>query len=488
MPELFCNDPEHLNAMADVMRLFYGQARVDGHRLAAAGDPVRLECRIIPAGGRHEVSLLSPAGLLRSTVPAGQVRREARRQLYQALSSLTGQQFPWGSLTGIRPTVMAGDALAGPRDPAAAADYLVRHWFVRQEQARLAVEVWQAEQQLLSRIPPRRWLAYLGVPFCPSRCAYCSFITQDAMRFQHLMQPMVQALVREIRELLPLTGAPAAIYFGGGTPTALDDRSLSDVLETIHQMTADAPPAEFTVEAGRPDTITRSNLRLIASAGADRICINPQTFHDRTLQTIGRRHTTKQTLQAYELAREAGFRSINLDLIAGLPGETPADFLSSVRQAIDLNPDSLTLHAMAIKRSSALHQRQIEGTPGFDQAMTHDRPQPAWLQAMREARAMLEAGGLHPYYLYRQKQVFSGLENVGYARTGEGSLYNVGMMSDQRSVLGLGCGAATKLTALDPVRRQYNPRQAGDYIARIETLIADKKMMISANATPPDQR
>lgn len=481
MPVLICEQTEHLNALADVMRLFYGQAHVEDTTLRAGDTSPHLVCHIEPADGQFEVSLQSPQQQIRRMVPAEQVRREARRQLYAMLSSITGLHFPWGSLTGIRPTIMAGDALAAGQDPVAAVDTLVRHWFVRQEQAELAVDVWQTEQQILSRLPETQWLVYLGVPFCPSRCAYCSFITQDAMRFQHLMEPMTQALAREIRELIPLAGPPSAIYFGGGTPTALDDRSLAVILESLQQTLSDFASPELTVEAGRPDTITRSNLRLIAAAGTTRLCINPQTFHDRTLDLIGRRHSTAQTLRAYEMAREEGFQSINLDLIAGLPGETPDDFLSSVQQAIRLKPDSLTLHALAYKRSSDLHRRQEDDPRPADRIMAHDRPQPAWLSAAYDARSMLKAAGLLPYYLYRQKKVFSGLENVGFARAGGGSLYNVGMMSDQRNVLGLGCGAATKRTDHDPVRRYYSPRQAGDYIERIDTLIATKKAMIEAN-------
>lgn len=348
---------------------------------------------------------------------------------------------------------------------------LTGHYFVSPDKADLALQTTQAEEKLLNSIPPGSAMVYLGVPFCPTRCAYCSFIAQDAMHKAKLLEPYVDAVLTETSAFFGQPGQPlpiSAVYVGGGTPTSLPTGLFARFLQgTLSQLPL-LPGAEITVEAGRPDTITAEKLQIILKCKATRLCINPQTFHDATLERIGRRHTTRQTVEAFTLARSMGFQSINMDLIAGLPGETPDDFADSLDQALALAPDSITVHTLAMKRSSRLQQERL--TAGSQ----HGLPDPALADMLNKARQKLADAGLLPYYLYRQKDVAGGLENTGFARPGEGSIYNVGMMSDRCSVIGLGSGAMSKKVTGTRVDRLGNPRDIADYIKRT-TELAEKK-------------
>ena len=242
------------------------------------------------------------------------------------------------------------------------------------------------------------------------------------------------------------------------------------------------PGAELTIEAGRPDTLSPAKLELIRAAGATRLCINPQTFHDATLAQIGRRHLAADTVAAFQLARSMGFNKINMDLIAGLPGETAVDFAESLRQTRDLGPDSVTVHCLAVKRSSRLHREQAQADPVGTETDRVHQPDPSLAAMLSAGYQSLKSAGLAPYYLYRQKDMVGGLENTGYARPGEGCLYNVGMMSDRRTVVGLGSGAMTKLVCGRRVERSPNPRDIADYIRRIDELAARKSALFRNGA------
>ena len=477
MPIVECCGENLAAPLSEVLRLFCGPVTyLSDTTLLAEQDHPRIICQVT----NHRVRVyLAPESsgkpLSEPMIPAADVRREARRQLYRLLSSLSGIKFPWGSLTGIRPTLMALDALNELADADKAAEVMQSKWMVAPQQARLAVSVAEAEQRLMRQLEPERPLLYIGIPFCPSRCLYCSFITQEAERQQHLLEPFCEKLIQELQELLTLSvKTPSVIYIGGGTPSSLPEHLLALLLSELTRLIPADTLQEFTFEAGRPDTMTHEKLACIRNAGVTRICVNPQTFHDQTLERMGRKHTTTQTKKAFAAARQAGFDAINVDLIAGLPGEEPSDFISSVRQALELEPDSLTLHALALKRSSRLHRHltEAQATASF---LQQTRPDMAWQQVMAQARDLLQDDGFEPYYLYRQKNVRAGMENVGFARPGKGCFYNVGMMSDRFPVLGIGCGAASKRTDGHQTRRLVNPRHAGHYIEHFPDFISKKK-------------
>ncbi|MGI6325620.1 MAG: coproporphyrinogen dehydrogenase HemZ [Saccharofermentanales bacterium] len=469
MPAVVMLGHNHTYPVCDVLRLFFGPMLQSTEDKLIAGDEHPRIFSILEPGTDGDVRVTTKwndgeqSFLASRDVPVQAEKKELKRQLYQSLAALTGHQFPWGSLTGIRPTQVAAESLRATGSQAGARQDLISTWFVSPEKADLAVETALAEERVLTGAPPGAAMVYLGVPFCPSRCAYCSFIAQDAMRQPDRLAPYVDAVLHEtdllfakLKNALPIS----AVYVGGGTPTSLPPDLLERLLQGVLTNLPLLPGAELTIEAGRPDTITAEKLTIIRAAGAGRLCINPQTFHDRTLERIGRQHNSAQTREACYLAREMGFPSLNMDLIAGLSGETPEDFLQSLQETLDLGPDSITLHSLAMKRSSRLDQasRERGEHPGL--------PNPAFEEGLAAARKRLDQAGFKPYYLYRQKDVVGGLENTGYARPGHESIYNVGMMSDRRSIIGLGSGAMSKLVSGSRVERVPNLKDIAEYIRR----------------------
>ena len=393
-------------------------------------------------------------------------RRLCKQALYDLLKQMTGAHPPWGSMTGVRPTHLMLEALAQGLDPEAAADRLVREFDVTPDRAALLAEI-AAEQGRLPA-PGDEWMdVYIGIPFCTTRCAYCSFSSGE-IGDGSLVRPYMDALVREMRAcaaVLRNSGRKLrALYVGGGTPTALPEGDFARLMEETVRCFPGA--VEYTVEAGRPDTLTRAKLRRIREAGIGRISINPQTMNDRTLEVIGRAHTAQQVRDAYALAREEAVPHINMDVIAGLPGEDEADFARTMAEARLLAPESLTVHTLAIKRSSRM---SLENHPLPDGAMTA-----RMVEAGREtARAM----GMAPYYLYRQKYMAGNLENTGYALPGHACLYNVDIMEETSHILAMGAGGISKRIFPEEghIERAPNVSNLRDYLTRTDEMIRRKQ-------------
>ena len=399
-------------------------------------------------------------------------RRLCKQTLYDLLREMTGIRPPWGSLTGVRPTHLMLEALAGGLAPEEAVGRLVREFDVSPSRAALLAEI-AAEQRKLPA-PGDGWMdVYIGIPFCTTRCAYCSFSSGE-IGDGSLVGPYMDALVREMRAcagILKESGRKLrALYVGGGTPTALPQ----DAFERLLAETVSCFPGavEYTVEAGRPDTLTRDKLRVIREAGISRISINPQTMNDRTLEVIGRAHTARQVRDAYALAREERIPHINMDVIAGLPGENEADFAHTMEEARKLRPESLTVHTLAIKRSSRM---SLEKHPLPDGEMTA-----RMVEAGREtARSM----GMVPYYLYKQKHMAGNLENTGYALPGHACLYNVDIMEETSHILAMGAGGISKRIFPEEghIERAPNVSNIHDYITRTDEMIMRKRELFSAN-------
>ena len=393
-------------------------------------------------------------------------RRLCKQTLYDLLRYLTGIRPPWGSLTGVRPTHLMLEALAEGLAPEDAVRRLAEQFDVAPDRAALLAEI-AAEQGKLPA-PGDGWMdVYIGIPFCTTRCAYCSFSSGE-IGDGSLVGPYMDALVREMRAcagILKESGRKLrALYVGGGTPTALPQ----DALERLMAETLACFPGavEYTVEAGRPDTLTRGKLRAIRDAGVGRISINPQTMNDRTLEIIGRAHTAQQVRDAYLLAREEGIPHINMDVIAGLPGENEKDFAHTMDEARDLKPESLTVHTLAIKRSSRM---SLEKHPLPDGDMTA-----RMVEAGREtAREM----GMAPYYLYKQKYMAGNLENTGYALPGHACLYNVDIMEETSHILAMGAGGISKRIYPEEghIGRAPNVSSIHDYLTRTNEMIARKR-------------
>ena len=393
-------------------------------------------------------------------------RRLCKQTLYNLLRKMTGMHPPWGSLTGVRPTHLMLEALAEGLSPEAAVERLVRDYDVTLPKAELLAEIAAVQRQLPA--PGDAFMdVYIGIPFCTTRCAYCSFSSGE-IGDGRLVAPYMEALEREIRACAPLISSTGrslrALYVGGGTPTALPEKEFHHLLSLIRECFPNA--CETTVEAGRPDTLSREKLRAIREAEISRISINPQTMNDRTLQVIGRAHTAQQVRDAYALAREEGIPHINMDVIAGLPGENEADFDCTLAEAVRLHPESLTVHTLAIKRSSRM---SLENAPLPDGDMTARMV----TRGLKTARTL----GMVPSYLYRQKYMAGNLENTGYALPGHACLYNVDMMEETSHILALGAGGISKKIFPEEghIERAPNVANIQEYITRVDEMIQRKK-------------
>lgn len=392
-------------------------------------------------------------------------RRLCKQTLYDLCRELTGIRPPWGSMTGVRPTHLMLETLAKGFTPEEAEAALIRDFDISRSKVALLSEV-AAVQSALPAPGDRYMDVYVGIPFCTTRCTYCSFSSGE-LGNGALVEPYLNALQKEMTACSALLRSASkilrAVYVGGGTPTALPEKDFSRFMDMLISSFPGA--SEYTVEAGRPDTITATKLHAIRSAGVGRISINPQTMNDKTLQVIGRAHTVQQVIDAYELARKENFRHINMDVIAGLPGEDIDDFRRTMDGALMLKPESLTVHTLALKRTSAL---SLHNHPLPDGDMTSAMVD----MGLETARRL----GMKPYYLYRQKYMAGNLENTGYALPGHACLYNVDIMEETTHILALGAGGISKRVFPEEghIERAPNVSNIGQYIERIDEMIRRK--------------
>ncbi len=395
-------------------------------------------------------------------------RRILQQSYYLAAVQLLPEAPPWGALSGVRPTKLATKVLLeGGREQDA--DRMLRDvYFVMPERRRLCLDASRHTLEAARLLAPDDLSLYIGIPFCPTRCAYCSFVSESVERFGEFLPPFLDCLIREIEytgALLRRSGWHIrSLYIGGGTPTTLSTPQMTRLLDAIGTHFDLSRSLEFTVEGGRPDTLDLAKLRAIRAGGATRISINPQTMSDSVLRAIGRRHTAAETVEAFRMAREAGFDDINMDLIAGLPGDTPASFSETVRQVLALEPSNVTVHTLALKKGADLFQRRVTLPTREDVA-----------QMLAASGRQLRAAALEPYYLYRQKYMSGSFENVGWCRAGYTGYYNIYMMEELHSILSLGGGGMNKINLpAGALERFHNPKYPQDYIQRIDTVLRQK--------------
>lgn len=390
--------------------------------------------------------------------------------LYKLLCDFTGLTQPWGILTGVRPVKLLR-RLAEESNEEQAVKKFEKDFFVSDEKIALSRETEHNERKILELSKPESFSLYVGIPFCPSRCSYCSFVMASIERAEKLIEPYTKLLCEEIKQTAEIANKLGlrleTVYFGGGTPTTLSAEQLDTVLGTVNKSFDMSTCREFTVEAGRPDTIDIAKLFALKENKVDRISINPQTVNDEVLKTIGRKHTAQQFFDAFELARKCGFDNINTDLIAGLPTDTPESFKNSLDSIVRLNAECITVHTLCMKRASRL---TTEG-------VTLD------LQQARDAREMLAytqnilgQNEYIPYYMYRQSRMVGNLENVGWSKKGFESLYNVYVMDETHTILACGSGGVTKLKRNNPdyLERIFNFKYPYEYIDRFDELIQRK--------------
>lgn len=390
-----------------------------------------------------------------------------KKSVFFACKKLSDMPTPWGISTGIRPAKTARMMLDENKADEEILRYMEEEFFVTPKKARLSLDVAKTEFELLRNREENTVSLYLGVPFCPTRCAYCSFISQAVAHNKKFVKPYVEALLKEIEATARMAegfGYKAeTIYFGGGTPTTLSPDDLDRLIKRVKSCFDVTSLREFTVEAGRPDTFSDEMLSALWENGVNRISINPQTMNQKTLDKIGRRHSVEDTIRAFEMTGKYDF-SINADLIAGLPDENIEDFSKTVEEVCALSPDAVTVHTMYLKRAARL-------ISDFEK-LRFAKDMDSMVQLSYD---YLTEKGYNPYYLYKQKNTLGNLENVGFSREGHESLYNIFIMEEIQTILAMGGGASTKMVKGDRIERVFNPKEASDYIKRIDEIIEKKK-------------
>ncbi len=385
----------------------------------------------------------------------------------KAAKKIRDVSLPWGVMSGIRPAKVVRQYFEEGYSYDEIKDILMSLYEVTREKAELAVHVAKNERRILSEVGENSVSIYIGIPFCPTRCLYCSFVSTDIKNSGKYIDEFTKLLVKEIEKTSEILKKCSLyvenIYIGGGTPTTLNAGQLSIIFEAIKENFANEKLKEFTLEAGRPDTITEEKLRCAKNYGVNRISINPQTMNDETLKKIGRKHSSEMIRQAFDTARKCGFDNINMDLIAGLPDETPDMFKYSLDEVIKMNPENITVHSMCIKKSAALRFSDIELTKSREMNEMLDYAAEAMKKTLRE-----------PYYMYRQKNMSGNLENVGYARKSNMSFYNINIMEEVQSIVALGGGAATKIVKNGRIERIFNFKDPYEYISRFDEILKKK--------------
>lgn len=399
------------------------------------------------------------------------VKSRLKQLLYQVLEEATGRTLIWGNLTGIRPVKLAEGLLEEGMDAARAQARMEEIYYLDPAKSSLCVEIALREKEILQDLDPGRgYSLYVGIPFCPSICMYCSFSSYPLDKWKKRVDEYVDALCRELCAVGDLARARTlhTVYIGGGTPTTLEPVQMERVLTCLRESFPMMDLREFTVEAGRPDSITREKMQVFKDHGVTRISVNPQTMNQQTLDLIGRRHTVEDIRAAYALVREMGFDNVNMDLIVGLPGEGIRQIEHTLTEIQKLGPDSLTVHSLAIKRAARLRLFSEE-----HREVSFENNSRIMERTEQYAREM----GLVPYYLYRQKNMAGNLENVGYARPGKASLYNILMMEEKQTILACGAGASSKFVTDGgrTVTRAENVKDVTHYLARLDEMIERKK-------------
>lgn len=391
--------------------------------------------------------------------------------IYNILSSLTGICPKWGILTGIRPVKLVHSYHEKGLNDEEIKKELKEKMLVSDEKIDLMIRTAYEEKDVLSRSKEDNYSLYVSIPFCPTRCKYCSFVSHSIERTRKLVPQYLELLLNEIRETAKVAKNLKlnllTIYIGGGTPTTLNAEQLKRLIDTIAENFDTKNVLEYTIEAGRPDTIDEEKLKVIKNSDVTRISINPQTLNDDVLKEIGRRHTTKQTIDAYNLARKVGIKNINMDLIAGLMGDSVESFKNTVDGVIELGAENITVHTLSVKRAADLRD---EGKKVHEENDANASPMVEYAQ-----KTLLE-NGYEPYYLYRQKNMLESLENVGYAKKGYKGLYNVYIMDETHTILAVGAGATTKLKdhKTDKIERIFNFKFPYEYISRYDEIL-DRK-------------
>lgn len=425
-----------------------------------------------------------------------------KRTVYETLSSYTGTTLPWGTLSGIRPTKipmkMLDEAEQKEKGFSKSSgvsenirEFMKDTYLCSEEKADLAIDVARREQKILAHLPlgPDTYSLYVNIPFCPSICLYCTFASSPVEIWRNRIDTYLDLVIGEMKKTHEdlirkgYSDGPLTVYFGGGTPTALESGQLDRLITSVEEIWDLSGCREFTIEAGRPDSFTEEKLRVMKAHGVGRISVNPQTMNQKTLDLIGRKHTTKDTIRAFQMARAAGFDNINMDIILGLPGEERPEVEHTFDEIKKLDPDSLTVHSLAIKRASRLRktiredrERDTNADYGNYEGLAFENSG----ELMELAQNCAKDLQMTPYYLYRQKNMRGNLENTGFAKDGKASLYNILIMEEKQSILAFGAGASSKRIFPDgKIDRVINPKNIETYEGKLDALLQKKARLFS---------
>ena len=419
-----------------------------------------------------------------SFIDVDKSKNELKKTIYQELSKKTGKTLPWGDLTGIRPTRIAMNLLDEGKSPEEVFEYMKNTYLVSDEKTLLAIDIAQREKEILKDIDYKNgYSLYIGIPFCPTTCLYCSFTSYPIGAYSSLVDDYVKCVEKEIDYVAEAFCGKTldTVYVGGGTPTTLEPHQIRELLGYLKQKIDLSKVKEFTVESGRPDSITREKLRAMKEMGVTRISVNPQTMSDETLRVIGRNHTVAQLIEAFHMAREEGFDNINMDIILGLPGEDAEDVRHTIEEIKKLAPNDLTVHSLAIKRGSRLYEamrlRELKG----ELKISMDGSMKNTEEMMEIARSGAQKMGLLPYYLYRQKNISGNYENTGYAEPGKAGIYNILINEEVQSIVALGAGTVTKRVYGEGgrIERCDNVKDVKLYMDQIDEMIDRKRKLFA---------
>ena len=484
------NDTSYTNDLRAMLMAFYSGERITGvspNQVADYNKELFREFRFVFTAlfmEKHTRLRLEEGGKVVFTAyingeygDKARFRNKLKLAAYRLLSEYTGRELPWGSLTGMRPTKIATKAFGEGLARDEIIDGYMEAYMVSEEKAALAVDVAEREQEIISSVDPLQdYCLYIGIPFCPTRCLYCSFTSYPIDMYRNSVAEYIDCLIRELQiiSFLNRKRRLISIYVGGGTPTSLEAGHLDQLLAAVDANFDLAHLREYTVEAGRPDSLSREKLNVLKRHKVSRISINPQTMRDRTLKLIGRAHTSDDVMRAFRMAREVGDYHINMDLIAGLPEETAEDMRYTLGVIEKLQPDSLTVHSLAVKRASELKNQ----TEMITKSAHKDTD-----IMLRMADASARKMGLTPYYLYRQKNISGNLENVGYAK--KPCLYNVLIIEEKVDIFAAGAGSVTRVLRIDPetnevvgIDRAEDVKNVDQYMQRIEDMIERKRAAV----------
>lgn len=479
--ELFLIDNDYKYAVEQIMLMLFpderpvypdvpsGASRAE-IRLSHGRERDTATCRIYYGGQRWDGRAAANVAQYTDELTRQRLQqRIIKLSFYRAGIKCLGKKPVWGALSGIRPGKLMSNLLEEGLSDRNALRRFIQLYDAAPERARLCLDTAHAGLDTAASLDRKDVCLYLGVPFCPTRCAYCSFVSQAVEKSMKLIDPFVEALLSDIEA----TGSavrenglrPISIYFGGGTPTTLSAQQLDRVCTKLEACFDLSRCREFTVEAGRPDTITEEKLRVLKAHGVTRLSVNPQTMSDRVLAAIGRRHTAEDVLRALGCVKNVGGFAVNMDLIAGLPEDTDEGFADTLEKVLSLEPENITVHTLSLKKGSRI---TLEGTalPTAEEVGT----------MLDTAQSRLRQAGYVPYYLYRQKFMSGGFENVGWSRPGYDNLYNICIMEELCSIIAMGGGASTKLvTGTGRLERFFAPKYPLEYIQNIDKVCADKK-------------